>query len=296
MGNYIYSEMMSGQEQIITDAGREVFDEFTASDYSDKGVEFFKNFIQSDEINESTDSAGMFAICCWDGKTPVGVIAVRDYNQICLLSVNKDYQQQGIERELLDRAIDKCRKIRPDLTEITVNSSPYAENIYKRLGFEPVGDKTTRDGITYIPMKMPFVSDVAIQEMQIEDYDEVYKLWSNTPGMGLSDADKKENIQKFLLRNKGLSYVCRHGDRIIGTVLCGHDGRRGHIYHVTVVEEYRGKGIGRRLVETSLEKLKSEGINKCHLVVFADNAVGNAFWASTGWDKRKDIFIYSKSI
>lgn len=128
--------MMNDQEQLITDVVGEVFDEFTAPGYSDKGVEVFKNFIQADEIKKSTDSAGMFAICCWDGKTPVGVIAVRDNNHICFLFVNKDYQQQGIERELLNRAIDKCRKIRPDLTEITVNSSPYAENIYKRLGFE----------------------------------------------------------------------------------------------------------------------------------------------------------------
>jgi ribosomal protein S18 acetylase RimI-like enzyme len=140
------------------------------------------------------------------------------------------------------------------------------------------------------------LADVAFQEMQISDYDEIYELWRKTSGMGLSNADKKENIGKFLTRNKGLSYVCRHDNKIVGTILCGHDGRRGYIYHVTVAENYRGRGIGRKLVEISLERLKAEGINKCHLFVFADNACGNAFWSSIGWEKREDILVYSKSV
>lgn len=143
---------------------------------------------------------------------------------------------------------------------------------------------------------MSFAANISIHEMQIDDYDKVYELWRNTPGVGLSNADTRENIERFLKRNKGLSFVCSHEGKIIGSILCGHDGRRGYIYHVTVAEAYRGKGIGRRLVETSLNCLKSEGINKCHLFVFADNAVGNAFWESTGWQNRKDIFVYSKSI
>ncbi|NMB44554.1 MAG: GNAT family N-acetyltransferase [Clostridiales bacterium] len=134
-----------------------------------------------------------------------------------------------------------------------------------------------------------------ICNMRIDDYNDIYKLWNNTSGMGLSDADSYDNIDKFLIRNKGLSYICKHEDKIIGTILCGHDGRRGYIYHVTVAEEYRGRGIGRKLVEKSLEGLKIQGINKCHLFVFADNNIGNDFWTSVGWNRRKEIFVYSKS-
>ena len=138
--------------------------------------------------------------------------------------------------------------------------------------------------------------NISIHEMKISDYDEIYKLWSNTPGMGLSDADTHENILRFLLRNKGLSFVCRYKDMLIGTILCGHDGRRGYIYHVTVAEGYRGRGIGQMLVEKCLQKLKEEGIDKCHLFVFRDNEIGNTFWSAKGWTKREDIFVYSKSI
>lgn len=113
--------------------------------------------------------------------------------------------------------------------------------------------------------------------------------------MGLSDADSEQNIQNFLIRNKDMSFCFEEDGKIIATILCGHDGRRGHIYHVTVAEECRGRGIGRMLVEKSLQKLKEEGINKCHLFVFKDNETGNAFWGSTGWTRRQDIFAYSKN-
>jgi ribosomal protein S18 acetylase RimI-like enzyme len=138
-------------------------------------------------------------------------------------------------------------------------------------------------------------TDILIHQMQIEDYNYIYKLWSSTPGIGLSDADRYESIHKFLKRNKELSYVCRYKNRIIGTILCGHDGRRGYIYHVTVAEKYRERGIGQALVNKSLEQLKKEGIDKCHLFVFADNAIGKVFWTSSGWTLREDIFVYSKS-
>jgi len=138
--------------------------------------------------------------------------------------------------------------------------------------------------------------NVSIQEMQADDYNEIYELWENTPGVGLSDADTYENIQRFLLRNKGLSFVCRYEGKIIGTILCGHDGRRGYIYHAAVDVKYRCRGIGQMLVDKSLQKLKEEGIDKCHIFVFFDNEIGNAFWSSKGWTKREDIFVYSKTI
>jgi ribosomal protein S18 acetylase RimI-like enzyme len=114
--------------------------------------------------------------------------------------------------------------------------------------------------------------------------------------MGLSNADSEANFQKFMLRNRALSFCLKEENRIIGTILCGHDGRRGYIYHVTVVPCCRGKGTGSRLVQKSLENLKEQGIDKCHLFVFTDNEPGRSFWETTGWTRRDDILVYSKNI
>ncbi|WP_246369815.1 GNAT family N-acetyltransferase [Saccharibacillus deserti] len=133
-----------------------------------------------------------------------------------------------------------------------------------------------------------------IREMNLNDYLKVFDLWSNTEGMGLSDSDSEESISKFLKRNDGHSFVCTDAEEIIGTILCGHDGRRGFLYHVAVSKEYRKNGIGKRLVESALDSLKKSGIIKCHLMVLGNNKIGNQYWNNAGWIKRDDILIFSK--
>ena len=86
------------------------------------------------------------------------------------------------------------------------------------------------------------------------------------------------------------------GEIIVGTILAGHDGRRGYIHHTCVLPEYRGQGIGELLVKSSLIALKAEGIEKCHLFVFKDNELGRGFWSKLDWKKRDDLLIYSKDI
>ncbi len=139
-------------------------------------------------------------------------------------------------------------------------------------------------------------NNISIREMQPDDYDRIYQLWINTTGMGISDADSYQNIAKFLNRNPGLSFVACNNDKVIGTILCGHDGRRGYIYHVAVAENHRGRGIGQMLVSNSLKRLKNEGIQKCHIFVFPENEIGNAFWKAIGWTRRDDIYLYSKDV
>jgi ribosomal protein S18 acetylase RimI-like enzyme len=135
-----------------------------------------------------------------------------------------------------------------------------------------------------------------IRAMTIEDYEEVYEIWSSTPGVGISAADSKEDIAIYLERNSNLSFVCEAEEHIVGTILCGHDGRRGYIQHTCVLPEYRGQNIGKILVEKVIEELQKQGIDKCHLFVLADNESGGAFWSSLGWEKRSDIIIYSKNL
>jgi len=131
--------------------------------------------------------------------------------------------------------------------------------------------------------------------MQIKDYESAYRLWENTEGMGLSAADSRQEIQRYLERNAGFSQICEEDDgRIAGTALCGHDGRRGFLYHVAVDGACRGKGVGRELVSRCLQALQREGIAKCHLMVIGDNELGRGFWSGLGWQFRDGIALYSQ--
>lgn len=133
--------------------------------------------------------------------------------------------------------------------------------------------------------------------MSMDDYDLVYHLWISTPGMGLNNLDdSKEGIDKYLKRNPTTCFVAEDSGEIIGVILCGHDGRRGFIYHVAVHENHRNQGIARSLVKRAIQALEVEGINKVALVVFGENKIGNVFWDKLGFSNRLDLVYRNKGI
>lgn len=138
---------------------------------------------------------------------------------------------------------------------------------------------------------------INIRPMTIADYDGIYDLWINTPGMGLNTCDdSREGIEKYLKRNPSTCFLAERGKQIIGVIMAGHDGRRGFIYHTAVAQAYQNQGLGKRLLDTAMEALKEEGINKVALVVFEKNESGNVFWEKMGFTKRKDLVYRNKSI
>ena len=133
--------------------------------------------------------------------------------------------------------------------------------------------------------------------MKASDYKDVYKLWINTPGMGLNTTDdSEEGVAKYLKRNPTTSFVAFDGDKLVGVIMAGHDGRRGYIHHTAVLPEYRGRHIGKTLVGLAMDALEKEGINKAALVVFERNGIGNGFWESIGFKERDDLVYRNKNI
>ena len=138
---------------------------------------------------------------------------------------------------------------------------------------------------------------MTIRKMIINDYDGVYQLWLNTPGMGLNTTDdSRDGISKYLERNPNTCFVAEHDNEIVGVIMGGHDGRRGFIYHTAVKISERGSGIGSELVDTVMAALKDEGIHKVALVVYGKNEVGNDFWENRGFITREDLVYRNKNI
>lgn len=136
-----------------------------------------------------------------------------------------------------------------------------------------------------------------IRKMAIEDYDEIYSLWMSCQGMGLNSLDDtKEGIAKFLERNPETCLVSTVGEKIIGAILVGTDGRRGYIYHTAVHPDCRRQGVAKALVEVALSAVEKLGINKVALVVFGKNKIGNDFWQQMGFTTREDIIYRNKTL
>lgn len=104
--------------------------------------------------------------------------------------------------------------------------------------------------------------------------------------------DSREGVERFLRRNPTTSVVAEEDGKIVGSILCGHDGRRGCMYHVCVHKDYRMRGIGKAMVVYAMNALKAEEISKVSLIAFTRNDIGNAFWNRIGWTRRLDLNYY----
>lgn len=145
------------------------------------------------------------------------------------------------------------------------------------------------DSLASSPESMP----AQIRELTIEDYDQARALWQASDGLVLRAVDEREPIRRYLERNPGLSFVWAEGTRVLGTVLCGTDGRRGYLQHLAVAPSRRRQGIGRRLVAAAVGALERQGISKCHLMVLPANEAARAFWRRLGWVERGDVILMS---
>lgn len=133
----------------------------------------------------------------------------------------------------------------------------------------------------------------SIMPMTEADYDDVRALWMTIRGFGIRALDdSREDIQRFIRRNPTTSVVARMDGRIVGSILCGSDGRQGALYHVCVAREYRRRGIGTHMVGYCMHQLRLMGINKVSLIAFTSNDAGNAFWKQIGWTRKSDVNYY----
>ncbi len=138
--------------------------------------------------------------------------------------------------------------------------------------------------------------DIQIAAMVIEDHGEVHALWSSTEGIGLMPDDEPEPLRRLLLRNPGLSLVARRQGRLVGAVLCSHDGRRGMINHLAVASDCRNQGIGSTLLDRCLASLEAEHISRCNLLVYASNEAARRLYARLHWRERTDLMLVQRQL
>jgi ribosomal protein S18 acetylase RimI-like enzyme len=126
---------------------------------------------------------------------------------------------------------------------------------------------------------------IEIREFSINDYDAAIELWQRVEGLEIAEGDDREGVAQFLARNPGLSRVATDGSAIVGVALCGHDRRRGHVYHLAVDPAYQGRGLGKRLLDESLADLRRTGVKRVIIMVADDNASGRQFWKRSGFEE-----------
>ena len=123
-----------------------------------------------------------------------------------------------------------------------------------------------------------------IREFQLDDYDAAVRLWQRVEGVEIAEGDSREEIATYLAQNPALSRVALDGDKLVAVALCGHDGRRGFIYHLAVEPGYQQQGVGRRIVAECVDALRQCGLTRALILVAAGNEAAHAFWQRCGWE------------
>ena len=132
-----------------------VFAEFEAPEYSAEGIQEFRNFIAIEAVMQRLNHKEMLLWACFEDGKVIGVIASRPPCHIALLFVDKAHHCRRIARSLYNTVLDHYKTI-GNYNEMTVNSSPYAVEAYRRLGFSETDSAQTVNGIRFIPMKHKF--------------------------------------------------------------------------------------------------------------------------------------------
>jgi len=129
--------------------------------------------------------------------------------------------------------------------------------------------------------------------MRAGDHSQALALWKRSKGVGLRGDDTPAQLTAYLKRNPGFSLTALSEGKVVGTILGGHDGRRGTMFHLAVDETLRRRGLGRQLVDLCLRKLERAGIPRTHVMVIATNRTGRRFWKQMGWAERHDLALFS---
>jgi ribosomal protein S18 acetylase RimI-like enzyme len=143
-----------------------------------------------------------------------------------------------------------------------------------------------------------FQISVQIRDLRFpEDYKQVFELWQSIEkGVHVGRSDTLAEIEKKLERDPDLFLVAELAGRIIGSVIGGFDGRRGIIYHLAVASNFRGQGVGSRLMDAVESRLRTKGCLKCYLLVTVDNAEVEDYYLHRGWQQMDQVRIFGKEL
>lgn len=117
------------------------------------GAEEFLVSLSPDIIRRNLQDDHYHYQLAFDGEALAGVVAVRDNTHLFSLYVGSSWHGQGVGKRLWHVARDAALA-RGNPGSFTVNSSSFAEAMYRHLGFTATGPVAEMHGIRFIPMRI----------------------------------------------------------------------------------------------------------------------------------------------
>jgi ubiquinone/menaquinone biosynthesis C-methylase UbiE/GNAT superfamily N-acetyltransferase len=275
----LFREVLRSDLNKVNEFVEAVFYEFIAFEFTSKGVENFRNSIKPKVLEKSIEDSKCFLIGCFDENEILGIIAVKNYSHINLLFVHKKHHKKGIARKLFKRALRKSMNLFPNIRRITVNSSLYAVEVYKKFGFKVLKEKEFKDGIAFIPMEINF----SIRKAKCEDEELAFNLakdtlnWMNEKNIEYlknpleTIYDMKNEFKKDFEYNN--FYFLEVNSKVAGAFKLSFDNmfymnknyNYAYIKYLFIIKTWFGYGIGKFLFEKIRGILLSNDITKIRI-------------------------------
>jgi len=139
------------------------------------------------------------------------------------------------------------------------------------------------------------VSDVTIREALPADFDAIIAMWHSID-RHTELPDEPAYLQQFHDFSPGLFLVAEVDGRIVGSVIGGWDGWRGHIARLAADPALRRKGVARKLVSEIELRLRARGARRIYALVDRRSPPAIPFWEAAGYAVNDEIEQFSRNL
>ena len=298
---YHIRKINKNEVKTALDLALEVFMQFEAPDYTLEGVETFRrDVVENQEFINNCEKGICPIYAAFDGEKIVGIIGLKENKtHINLVFTKKEYHHQGIATAIWNFLLNDLLSENPDLTEITLNSSPYGKGFYLHIGFIPLTGEQEINGIKFTPMKYIIKKQdgrpshlgtqaleterLILRKFQISDAQNMFDNWASNPNVTKyliwqpykNVDDVKTYIQSCIDNYKNPDYYYwvieyRENRQAIGTisVVDFKDSINCALIGYCIGEDYWHKGITaeafKRVIQFLFEKVGVNRIESTH--------------------------------
>jgi len=134
---------------------------------------------------------------------------------------------------------------------------------------------------------------VRMRALRGDDHAAFLALWAVCDGVEIRTWEDAADLARLIERNPSLCCVAEVAGSMVSTLLCGHHGWRGWLYHLEVNPAFRRLGIANSMVNRAMMELSKVGVRRVHTLVLSGNRDAMQFWSASGWRQREDLSMVS---
>lgn len=128
------------------------------------------------------------------------------------------------------------------------------------------------------------MESVVLREAVPADIPAVLAFWQvAAEGTNRAESDSAPAVRRLLECDPDALVLAWADGVIVGSLIAGWDGWRGHLYRFAVHPDRRRRGIGRALLDAAEQRFAALGGHRADAMVLAGNASAHPAWAAAGY-------------